>query len=89
MKTKTTLQALYSFPGFRALSRLKGILGNSPARVVTLMRRQKKRRVPSAMLFGVVSMTGRSIGSVIWTPAEPASSWTSSTDDCSVGAAEL
>ena len=42
MKTKKTLAACYSFPGFRAGSRLTGVLGDPVAWVITLVRRQKK-----------------------------------------------
>ena len=41
MKTNKTLSDLFSFPGFRARSKLKGVFGDSPARIVTLVRRQK------------------------------------------------
>ncbi len=46
MNTKTTLNSLYSFPGFRALARLKVVPGDSGARLVTLRRRSKKRLAP-------------------------------------------
>ena len=43
MKTKTCFRALYSFPGFQALARFKsGVTGDPHARVVALVRRQKK-----------------------------------------------
>jgi hypothetical protein len=38
MKCVQTLSALFSFPGFRARSRLQGIFGDPPARLVTLVR---------------------------------------------------
>jgi hypothetical protein len=37
------LEDAYSFPGFRVLSKLSGVFGDSFARVITLNRRQKKR----------------------------------------------
>jgi hypothetical protein len=49
MKTKKSLSAIYSFPGFRARAKFKkGILGDSRARVVALVRRQKKQFVQVA-----------------------------------------
>lgn len=33
-----TLSALFSFPGFRACSRLQGIFGDPHARLITLVR---------------------------------------------------
>lgn len=87
MKTKTTLNDLYSFPGFRARSRLKGILGDSPARIVTLVRRQKKRHAPHAAIASGDSTIAESTGSEIKTPVGPGSTWNSSTDACAAGAA--
>ena len=52
MKTKTCFRALYSFPGFQARARFKsGVKGDPHARVVALVRRQKKHllRVRTAM----------------------------------------
>jgi hypothetical protein len=43
---KTTLSSLYSFPGFRALSRLKNNPDDPGARIIVLRRRQKKLPVP-------------------------------------------
>ena len=43
MKTCTTLSELYSHPGFRARSKLTGIYGDPYARVIRLVRRQKKQ----------------------------------------------
>ena len=46
MKTKKSFSEIYSFLGFRARTKFKkGILGDSKARVVELVRRQKKRFV--------------------------------------------
>lgn len=43
MKQAQTLSALFSFPGFRARSRLQGIFGDPHARLVTLIRRKNRR----------------------------------------------
>ena len=45
MKTKKTLAALYSFPGFKAQANLKGIYGDPESRIITLKRCQKKQFV--------------------------------------------
>ena len=42
MKTCKTLSELYSHSGFRARSRLTGVYGDPYARVIKLVRRQKK-----------------------------------------------
>jgi hypothetical protein len=52
MKRVQTLSALFSFPGFRARSRLQGIFGDPPARLVTLVRRKKRRCAPAVGLAG-------------------------------------
>jgi hypothetical protein len=49
MKTKRSLSEIYSFPGFQARAKFKkGILGDQKARVIALVRRQKKRSVQVA-----------------------------------------
>ena len=77
MKTNKTLQDLYSFSGFRAQSRLKGMMGDFQARIVTLVRRQKKRHAAHAARSRAVSTIIRRTGSATWTPAESASIWNS------------
>ena len=63
METKTTLKDLYSFPGFRALVRLKPRAEDPDARVIALRRRQKKAFVPVAVISKKVFMTGECIAS--------------------------
>lgn len=75
---KTTLSALYSFPGFRALSRLKDDPGDPGARIIVLRRRQKKLPVPVAER-NVASMIASLTGSGTWTPAAFVSILSSST----------
>ena len=41
MKHSQTLAAVFSFPGFRARSRLQGVFGDPHARLITLVRRKK------------------------------------------------
>jgi hypothetical protein len=43
MKKNKTLQALFSFPGFKAMKHLQGKFGDHRARIVKL-RRQKKQQ---------------------------------------------
>lgn len=79
MKTKKTLAACYSFPGFRADSRLTGVLGDPVARVITLVRRQKKPSVRFVAPATECSMTGGGIGFGIWMPGGCGSTWILST----------
>lgn len=81
MKTKTKLNALYSFPAFRALSKLKGILGDSPSRIVTLVRRQKKRHAAHAAALGQASTIVELTACVISTRAAHVSTWNSNIDE--------
>ena len=68
MKTKRTFKELYSFPGFRAKARFKrGILGDPIARVVELVRRQKKVFVLSVVPYLPVFMTTGCIRCGMWT----------------------
>jgi len=66
MKTKKSFSEIYSFPGFRARAKFKkGILGDSKARVVELVRRQKKRFVQPAVNHPEVTTISASTGSEI------------------------
>ena len=49
MKTCKTLSELYSHPGFRARSKLTGVYGDPYARIIKLVRRQKKPFVQFAV----------------------------------------
>ena len=89
MKTKTKLNALYSFPAFRALSKLKGILGDSPSRIVTLVRRQKKRPAAHAAALGRASTIGELTACVISTRAVHVSTWNSNIGESAAKAAKL
>lgn len=58
MKTKKSFSEIYSFPGFRAKAKFKkGILGDPKARIVELVRRQKKRFVHPVVKLPEVIMT--------------------------------
>lgn len=65
MKTKKTLLSLYSFPGFRAQAKLKEILEDPQARVITLKRLQKKLSARTVEKIPAFFMIPRPSGSVI------------------------
>ena len=62
MKHTQTLSAVFSFPGFRARSRLQGIFGDPHARLVTLVRRKKRRCAPAVEPATEPSTTARCAG---------------------------
>jgi len=79
MKTKTTFSQLYNFPGFRARARFKsGVFQDPKARVVELVRRQKKRSVPVAEHRHGASTIAEHTASAIWMPEALEFTWTSS-----------
>ena len=59
MQRTKTLSALFSFPGFRARSRLQGIFGDPHARLVVLVRQKKPRCARAAGSGPGPSMTAR------------------------------
>ena len=59
MKKSKKLLDEYRFPGFRPRAKLKGIFGDSQARVIALERRQKKTFVVVAEPFIGVFMTAK------------------------------
>jgi hypothetical protein len=67
MKTKKSFSEIYSFPGFRARSKFKqGILGDPKARVVELVRRQKKQFVqPAGGLPEVITISGLTVFEIL------------------------
>jgi hypothetical protein len=76
MNKKTTLKDLYSFPGFRALARLKDCVDHPGARIVTLKRRQKKRFVRVGK-FTAVGTTAGLKSFATWILAIRPSTWNS------------
>jgi len=56
----------YQFPGFRPRATIKGVFGDSKARVIQLERRQKKLNVDVVELCVKVFMIARSAGSKIY-----------------------
>lgn len=68
MKKNTTLASLYSLPGYRAQSKLQGMMSDPEARVITLVRRQKKHTVLSVAKARAVFMTVVFTKSETWMP---------------------
>lgn len=85
-KRKRLLDA-YRFPFFRPLEKIRGIFGDSKARIITLVRRSKKQSATPAVertLFG----TTRGFDEFAISPvATRASIWRSIFDECSAGTA--
>jgi len=80
MKTKKSFSEIYSFPGFRARAKFKkGILGDPKARIVELVRRQKKRFVQPAVNLPEVTTINVSTGSEISPAGIYGSIWNLST----------
>ena len=75
MKQTQTLSALFSFPGFRARSRLRGIFGDPHARLVVVVRRKKLPCAPAAGLGTGLSTTARRVECGIPMPQAGASIW--------------
>lgn len=59
MKKVKKLLDEYRFPGFYPKAAIKGKFGDRQARVIQLIRRQKKLFAAVAELFRKVSMTGK------------------------------
>jgi hypothetical protein len=77
MKTHTSFRQLYSFPGFGAKARFKcGVRGDPGARVVELVRHQKKVSAPVVADHLQHSAIDVSTGCGIYPPPPPAFTWT-------------
>ena len=74
MKQTQTLSALFSFPGFRARSRLQGVFGDPHARLVVLVRRKKLPCAPAVGRSTAPSTTARRAAG-IQIPQAGASTW--------------
>ena len=55
----------YTFPGFRPLERVQGLFGDPRARLITLVRRGKKRSVASVAPRTAPGTTADTVGSGI------------------------
>lgn len=69
------LSALFAFPGFRARSRLQGIFGDPHARLVTLVRRNKRPCARAVARGTAPSTTARHVGCRIPMRQAGASIW--------------
>jgi len=87
-KPKHILDA-YRFPFFRPLEKIRGLFGDSKARIITLVRRSKKQSATPVAELNLVGTT-RSFGEFATSPvATHASIWKSRFDGCCVGTAQL
>ena len=78
MKRARTWCELYSFPGFRAAAKLKGVFGDPDVRVAPLRRKKRPGRVRAVAASAVRSTTGAWLGRGIWAQAAFASRLNSS-----------
>ena len=86
IKRKRLLDA-YQFPFFRPLEKIRGLFGDSKARVITLVRRSKKQ---SATPVDELTLSGTTSGSDEFATspvATHASIWISRSDECCAGTA--
>ena len=80
-KRKRLLDA-YQFPFFRPLEKIRGLFGDSKARIITLVRRSKKQSatpVVERISFGTTRKFGEFATSLV---ATHASIWRSRFDGC-------
>jgi len=71
MKRSRRLLDAYRFPGFRPQATVKGVFGDPNARVVTLVRREKKQSagvVAARSRAGTTTSSGRSATYPVVTP---------------------
>jgi len=85
-KRKRLLDA-YRFPGFRPLEAIRGIFGDPKARLITLVRRSKKRSATPAEERTPAGTTGNAGAFATCPVATRASLWTSKFDGYSVATA--
>jgi len=87
MKTNKTLAELYSFPRFRAGSRLKGMMEDPQGRIIALERRQKKQSARYAgQRISVITIRGF-IGYGTWIAAVFGYTWNSNIGEWNAGSA--
>lgn len=76
----------YTFPGFRPLARVFGMFGDPRARLVTLVRRGKKRSVGAAAPFTAAGTTAGAAAHGICPAVVTVFTWTSRSGASTVGA---
>ena len=86
LKRKRLLDA-YRFPFFRPLENIRGIFGDSKARVITLVRRSKKQSATPVDGLNPVGTTRSLVEFAISLVATRASIWKSRFDGCCAGTA--
>ncbi len=77
MPKRSCLTDAYRFSGFTPKASLKGIFGDAFARVVTLVRRQKKQLAVLAASITTAFTTRRLVGFAIYPVVGIASTWIS------------
>ena len=60
-KSRRRLTDAYAVPGFRPLATVRGVFGDRHVRVVTLVRRSKKRRAASAAQLSALATTAKPV----------------------------
>jgi len=87
MSKTRRLEDEYQFPGFRPLAQVQGIYGDPYARVIRLIRRQKKQAAASAEPFTKASTIGRLVVFAICPVATRGFIWRWRFDGFSAGSA--
>ena len=83
-KRQRRLWDAYTFPGFRPQPTVRGVFGDPKARVITLVRRSKKRSAAAALEFIPGGTTGARDAFAISRVATRAFTWKSKYGVCSV-----
>jgi len=81
-KRKRRLWDAYAFDGFRPQPTVRGVFGDPKARVITLVRRSKKRFAAAAVAFTLGGTTGARDVFAICPAATLASIWRSRCGAC-------
>ena len=82
-KRRRRLWDAYAFPGFRPHPTVRGVFGDPKARVITLIRRSKKRSAAAAVECTRAGTTDARGGFAICRAATRASFWSSRCVACS------
>jgi len=86
-KRTRRLTEAYTFPGFRPLAGVRGVFGDPKARLVTLVRRSKKRCAAFADVPIASGTTDARAGCAICPAAMRASTWSWRFGVCAAGVA--
>lgn len=79
---------VYRFPFFRPLEKIRGLFGDSKARIITLVRRSKKQSATPVAKLSLVGTTKSFDAFATFPVATHASIWRSKFDGCCVGNAQ-